>query len=158
MTDRWVPTGREFDEGTQSPLGPGKASRRSRLLDRVLGRTRRVRPEIAVRPGVGEARVVFQAPPSMPESAQGTAASPVPTIGAPSTPAEPPPHTYAAIEPTAPHRRSRRRTTVRRGIAPDIGPRPERSDDGPVGSWPKDLTEAEICRLIGPTQNYDDAT
>jgi len=74
MTARWVPTGREFDEGAESPLDLPQPSRSRRLLDKVLGRNRGARPEMQMRPGVGEARSVddsptpkHAAPPSPPE-------------------------------------------------------------------------------------------
>jgi hypothetical protein len=160
MTDRWVPSGREFDEGAQSPLPSTRTSRRGRLLDRVLGRTRRNRPEIEVRPGVGEARMIVHTPPPAVEQTEhgispvtSTGTAPDPVKSATQTrPASPP------VEELPTPRRRARRQIVRPGIAPEIGPRPEGSDDGPVGSWPKDLTDTEMHRLIGPTQNYDDAT
>lgn len=158
MTERWVPTGREFDEGAQSPLAPGKAQRRSRLLDRVLGRKRRARREIEVRPGVGEARMVVQTPPPLPKQELGPE-------DPPSLPGEPPPFAppvpaaaQAAPPAVEPPGRRRRQTTVRPGVVPEIGPRAGTTDGGRVGSWPEHLTDSEMRRSIGPTQDYDDAT
>ena len=136
MTERWVPTGRELDEGAQSPIGPDQSSRRGRLLDRVLGRTRRARAEIEVRPGVGEARRVVQ--PTQPVAAEPLPrietprveflASPQPIADTPTVPrvdkssdrprpshSAPPPDTSPSAQPAkqAAARHPRRRTTAR---------------------------------------------
>lgn len=171
MTERWVPTGREYDEGTQSPLAPENTRRRGRLLDRVLGRTkRRARQEIDVRPGVGEARTVVQPPPSvrpagapagtptksvtpadLPSAA--SLARPTPQVASPKV--DRPGMRDAPIQPAGPRRR--RRTTIRPGVAPEIGARPKESQER-LGTWPEHMTNAEMRRQIGHTQNYDDAT
>lgn len=82
MTKQWVPTGRDFDEGAESPLVFERPKRSRRLLDRVLGRSRAPHPELEVRPGVGEARSVTVAP-SSPQKPRPAAPDPKPV-----TPAE----------------------------------------------------------------------
>jgi hypothetical protein len=57
----------------------------------------------------------------------------------------------------APGRR-RRRTLVSGGLVPEIAPRPTGDPNARVGTWRRGLTELELHRHIGSTQNYDDAT
>jgi hypothetical protein len=161
MSEHWVPTGREFDEGANSPLHP-KKQRTKRFIEKVLGKSRRAHDELAVRPGVGEARAVLDARPTaapnstaLPPGVAEAKASSSASAQSPQLPK--PPASAARSEQGHSGPRRRRQTTIRPGVAPEIGARPE-DVGGRVGSWPADLTEQELRRNIGPTQHYGDST
>lgn len=179
VNQRWVPTGREYEERAQSPLGPGEPVRRRKLLDRVLGRNRRARTEVVVPPGVGEARAVVN-PSSYRSELRGSEGAPpqansVPVQVPPATEARtrttaPTPATAQAPVAGAPVRKQQprsgrkagsrpiRRTSIREGLVPEIQPRVSTDPDARVGTWPEHLTEEQMRRQIGSTQNYGDCT
>jgi hypothetical protein len=244
LTERWVPTGHEFEEGAKSPLEPERPRRSKRLLDKVLGRRSAARHKLELRPGVGEARSVLtpRAGSSAGIETVGTAPAPTPIdlttelsqgerpdqgrVAEPSTTAPASsltPDEYRSLQtyarmvdqavqlagegraeeasidvararriastlpagvelggypsklddcerrlraipgppfsPQSPPRR-RRQTTVRPGVAPEIGPRPlaDEDPDGRVGEWERGLDARGQHRKIGPTQNYGDST
>lgn len=89
MKDRWVPTGREFDDSAQSPIPKGRPGRTKRLLDKVLGRPRTAHHHLEVRAGVGEAREVLGPPSAVFD--QTAAGSPA------EAPSAPPPASESAL-------------------------------------------------------------